>query len=268
MLWGGPYACECSDEHNRNVSSFRWVPESCTIPAWNAHAFCRRLRSRSVLFIGDSLMHQVARAVHNAVVGEGADCAPQLTYVISDTLVDRNDLGRQNRGNHWQKTAGTLRPDFLLLTLGAHLSETVTYRPLLEQVRDGFLADAALSSTKLIWMTSLGAGCDEPPLPKGVPLSKAPKDTPGFWTTPYIGPYDNWQVLEKWDDEAVEFWRGVRGASVLDMRPLWRRPDAKIGRKFNADGTLRKHDCVHLCSPDAGPLLLALELLYAEVARI
>ena len=188
-----------------------------------------------MLFVGDSTQQQLATAVHNAVLLGGGDCIPQLTFVASDTLLLRSDLGRHNRGVHWLTAARALRPDVLVLSLGPHVSETIAFLPLLRTIRDEFAAHhragGDLAHTLLVWRTNLGAGCGSSA------LARQPKDM-----RDRAPPHMNCASMEVWDEEAVTFWHNVSGVYVLDLRPLWRRPDMMIGKR--ADGK-RLHARMH-----------------------
>ena len=56
-------ACECMPE----MVTARWVPHQCQLLPWSANHFCSTLGNRSIMFVGDSTMHQVATTLMNAM---------------------------------------------------------------------------------------------------------------------------------------------------------------------------------------------------------
>ena len=107
-------------------------------------------------------------------------------------------------------------------------------------------AGFAGSPLRLVWRTSLGAGClvNGTPL---APLAAMPRDTPGHWA--YINATQklyNFQLMEEWDALALEFWRPHPRAATLDLTPLWMRPDSMQGA-----GQVEPWNCIHVCMPGA-----------------
>ena len=120
-------------------------------------------------------------------------------------------------------------PDILILNAGPHVHSEEGMFGILSTVRDQFAkhraGGGALAGTQLIWATSLGGGCipvDQPLQPR----TTMPADEPGYWEElAKTQDVYNYALMESWDNRAHSFWAGVPGAAVLDLRPLWLRPD-------------------------------------------
>ena len=101
----------CSCPANAAGDALRWAPRGCVLPAFDARRFCRLLRGRRLLFVGDSTSDQTAAALINTVrAGFGAPeprtprksdgggssgpaapapvgCGSSIMFATSDTLV-------------------------------------------------------------------------------------------------------------------------------------------------------------------------------------
>jgi len=66
-----------------SVDSFVWQPDACTLPPWDADAFCTLLGPRTVLFLGDSTLAQTAYTLHEMVASNSTDgrCAKQVIFI-------------------------------------------------------------------------------------------------------------------------------------------------------------------------------------------
>merc|ERR1712050_426356 len=90
-----------------------WRPSACMLPRWDAKRFCRVLDGRRLMFIGDSIMEQVASSIMALVrnnewpLSEAtASCLGNIRSGPSDTL-----LGFEgDRGIHWKKLLREHRP--------------------------------------------------------------------------------------------------------------------------------------------------------------
>lgn len=282
LMPSGGLGCRCGAGRAADIQRFEWTPHACSIPAWDAGAFCRALGNRSILWIGDSTGGQLSAAVHNFVAWGGGGCAHRFTHEPSDTLTGRN-YGVMNRGRRWveyvrELAAAGARPDIVILGAGPHIASeraagtqagnvsddagvagTDAFRQVLEMTWKDF-QDSGWGDgdrpLRLVWRTSLGAGC----LVSGdalVPLLKPPRDTDGHWA--HVDATQNaynYRLMETWDELAVKFWSERGGAQILDLTPLWLRPDAMVG-----SGGVKPWNCVHVCMP--GPLRLAARQLLA-----
>lgn len=276
LMPAGGNSCACSPERLLRLPLLAWIPAPPDAAAvappgqihcpalheWDAVAFCDALGDRAILFVGDSTNHQLASAVHNYIIWGGGACGPQLVTVTSDTLIGVPS-GGWNRGVNWTVAVldaawalGGHVPEFIIVGAAAHVRGTPNAVRIMSTLAAQFAASEFANRSLLVWRTSLGAGCADDPLPA------MPADTAAFYdetVRPRGDPYA-YHEMEAWDDLALAFWRDVRGADVLDLRPLWRRPDARVtGGRGNGGG-----DCVHVCLP--GPLLLAARMLFELVS--
>lgn len=244
----GGNGCACSPDRLAAIQRWQWVSEGCDLAEWDASAFCALLGNRSVLMIGDSTMEQCSAVLHNMIQWGGAGCAANLQFAAGDTLVGRL-MGNLNRGFPWWQSVDALfpsaPPEVIVLSAGPHVyskNDDMETRRLMadvwREVRDVFLKRYR-NVTKLVWRTTTGAGCGS----AEEPLRTSPARIPGWWEQ-----HDeyNYRVMEEMDDQAVRWWNGVANATVLDLRSLWLRPDARVGN-LSGSGA----DCLHQCQPGA-----------------
>ena len=239
----GGFSCSCAAPRHANFSAFSWVPSQCALPEWNPRAFCKALGRKRILFIGDSTGQQLAAGIRNYLVAGGVhySCVTQILFNHSDTLVGES-FGHLNRGDPWNASVARLQPDIVILGAAFHIFTNANYSRVLESVRDTFTGQFADTPLRLVWRTQMGATC-------GVaPVSTLPGNVPGFWDEPARAVY-NHALIEGFDESARVFWRGVPHASVLDLQPMWLRPDTKVGAP----------DCIHVCMPE--PILIAARIL-------
>ena len=269
VLPTGGFACQCTPERQRAIQGYEWEPTHCHLPSWNATNFCRQLKGRSILWLGDSAGGQLATTVHNYIVWGRGGCGHAMVHHASDTLVGKK-YGVLNRGRPWVEVIRSLPspPDIVVLGTGPHISAgsgTASYLEVLNTVRKEYLENFANTSLTFVWRTNLGAGC----LVAGdalKPLPESPKALEGYWAKVNATQnLYNFQLLEQWDDIAVDFWKEAgkmfRNVHTLDLRPLWRRPDAMQGA-----GQDRPWNCIHLCTP--GPLRFAARQLHKTLTLI
>jgi len=252
LMPAGGYGCRCSPERQRAMQAYEWEPAACELPAWDAHAFCAALGNRTILWLGDSSGTQLAAAVHNYVAWGGAACGAQMECRLADTLTGKL-YGVLNRGPAWTETVDAVRPDIVILGVGAHIKHTFGTPAAVEVLETVHAAEAARyanSRMKVVWRTSLAAGC----LVEGdaiAPLAALPRDVPGHWA--HINATQkiyNFQMMEHWDHAALAFWRDHPRVATLDLTPIWMRPDTMQGA-----GEVEPWNCIHQCVP--GPLRVA-----------
>lgn len=269
LLPTGGFACQCTPERQRSIQGYEWEPEHCHLPSWNASAFCLQLKDRNILWLGDSAGGQLATTLHNYIVWGRGGCGHAMVHHASDTLVGKQ-FGVLNRGRPWIEVIRSLSffPDIVVLGTGPHISAgsgTTSYIEVLRTVRNEYIKNFANTNLTFVWRTNLGAGC----LVAGdllKPLPKAPQSLDGYWAKVNASQtLYNFQLLEQWDDIAINFWKEVakqyKNVLTLDLRPLWRRPDAMQGA-----GQDRPWNCIHLCTP--GPLRFAARQLHKTLVNI
>lgn len=224
----GGHGCslDCS-QRLEMLNKQQWRPDNCQLDPWNATRFCELLGNRSVLMIGDSTMEQTSAVLHNMINWGNGTCAPALQMALSDTLVGLS--GRVDRGSTWNEYVSRLDPRIIVISAGPHIHKKNSHKLVWSTVRDQFLSHFS-GKLQLIWRTSTGAGCSDEP------LTSMPADTPGYWAK--HNAY-NYKAMEEADSAAFRFWSSVPNVTVMDLRPLWMRPDAAVG----------KGNCVHMCSP-------------------
>jgi hypothetical protein len=249
LIPAGGYGCKCSEERMRNMVKYEWIPHNCKLPAWNAQDFCAALGSRTLLFIGDSTSTQLAATIHNYISWNCGSCGDQISSEKSDTLTGKN-YGVLNRGQPWDVILDNMirKPDIVILGASPHISHDIGTRgmiEILEYVRTQFESKFINMPVRVVWRTSLGAGC----LLKGAelqPLPSSPSNIPGYWenlnSTQKIY---NFQLMEMWDTMALNLWRN-HSMSSLDLTPLWMRPDVMQG-----SGESAPWNCAHTCMPGA-----------------
>ena len=116
---------------------YTWdAPESCTLLAWSAKAFCAVLGKRTMLLIGDSTMHQAAVTLINMVLLGNGQCHKQLAFGASDTLINRT-FGFLNRGYTWIDWIARKDPDFVVLSAGTHIRRDQDYHDVFDAVLKG-----------------------------------------------------------------------------------------------------------------------------------
>ena len=232
----------CTSGQCRNfVDRYEWRPRGCALTRWHAPRFCDQLGRRTLLFIGDSTIDQASAAVANSVSWGGGSCDRQIMYANADTLVRRR-FGASNRGRPWtewvKKAVAQYGLKSLVVVLGAsaHIYGDNNFTSVLHDVASS--AALRFPGLRLIWMTSIGAGCGSRPLDR--PPGAA------FWSG-YASdaPLFNWRDFASRDRLARRFF-AARNVSVLDLQPLHMRVDARVSsptQSWGASGV----DCLHFC---------------------
>ena len=254
----GGSACTCKGFVDRH----EWRPTACRLPRWSAARFCAALGNRSLLFVGDSTMEQLASSMMGLLQwgSAGGDacggCACQLRVAPSDTLLGRN-LGRYNRGYRLVDVVRRFSPDVVVAGAGAHVYGDANFSRVLEGV--AALHARYFPNAQLIWRTSAPAGCGPAPL-------SAPPDEQ-FWALLATQTLMwNWREQAAQDEAARDFWSvrqsGRSPTRLLDLSPLHLRPDAHVGSPRSGapwpDPAVSQReqkparDCLHMCH--AGPL--------------
>ena len=197
----------------------------CSLRRWSAKSFCRTLGARKLLFLGDSVMQQLAAVAMNAVAWDDGICAHQLVFGASDTLINAR-MGASNRGEHWLRWVDAVAPDVVVLGATAHVYGDGNFSRVLEEVaRDARAASAHGDMGDV----------DARRLRQGAAGDAAPRRRP-------VGLLQLGRVSGARRRRQGLFARQGAQFRVLDLEPLHYRQDAHVA----------EDDCLHLCIP--GPL--------------
>ena len=235
--------------------SLRWVPSQCRLRPWDPNTFCDVLGNRTLLFVGDSAMLEVAAVVMNHVAWDGAACrvqqrcASRIFYGSSDTLIGQHLGGKFNRGHHWMKWIDEIQPDIVVMNAHAHVFGPANFSYVVNTVLEDIRRNLP-PHVRILWMTSIPGGCGP------APLTALPTYGVASWTTPRNAtslPYNWGEFLER--EPVVQ--RMLRDSSLaaieyMNLLPLHYRVDAHV----STDG---HGDCLHMCVP--GPLSLIPQVL-------
>jgi hypothetical protein len=197
-----------------------WQPSLCALRPWSAAGFCGALGARTLLMIGDSTVLQLFLRLNNVLAAgprANCTCAGRLFFGASGTLEGRA-MGRFGYGTAWPRLVDAVRPDILLVGVGAHIYGAHTYRAVVTSF-DRELRRRYPSLT-VLWRANAPFGCSH----TGAPLAALPDAR--FWATHAPPLYNH---LEAWERDG--FARVLLGARVvwLEFRPLWLRADAHPG---------------------------------------
>jgi hypothetical protein len=148
----GGHACTCKGFDDK----YTWR-SSQELPDWKASETCRLLGNRTVVMIGDSTMQQLASTLMNSIFPVG--CQTQIKMALSDTLIGKA-LGVTNRGIHWLKAVAKAKPDIVIISAGAHVTNNTDFYRLIDTVtkETGELKKKHPNVT-VVWKTQSPAGC-------------------------------------------------------------------------------------------------------------
>jgi hypothetical protein len=246
----GGRACSCDayshSNHSSEVGRWTWrttVPGVESVPVWSAEQFCRLLGDRLLYLVGDSTMEQTYSALVNMLItGHAAgahNCASQVHLCLSDFLTGTPSSTPRERGqdlSHW--LGSLLQPDATLRAVvvacaGAHLNDLRSYALMLERTLRFLEKHKGAFSERLrfIWKTI------------NTPHDDCAKQYQPLTTLPDYEPNGNLMVkfghhgmVRLCDNVARHVFTGKdRLSSVIDMSPLYLRPDAHTV------------DCLHFC---------------------
>jgi hypothetical protein len=155
----GGNGCSC----DKFTDNYEWKSPTLSSP-FDPIATCSLLGERTVLLIGDSTLQQTGTTLINALLP--GRCHTQITVAISDTLVGMN-YGAMNRGTTWDNYTKALKPDIVIVSVGAHIKvandteNEETYVRVIDQVIDGMLTYQRDINNNIIfaWKTQQPAGC-------------------------------------------------------------------------------------------------------------
>jgi len=231
----GYKGCQCHDF----VDEYEW--KSPTLPPFNASETCRMLGKRTVLYIGDSTAHEAASTLMNSFRPAGETCQTQITFALSDTLIGRK-YGALNRGRRWTTAVDMVRPDIIILSVGAHIVTNDTiYMNVIDQVLSEIEAmkKNIPPHVKFAWQTQVPAGCSEK-------ITSPQNVTIAGEMSMELSDYNHGQFYQR-DLMLISRLQAI-GMPYMDLRMLYSRTDAHINKQTGA----REPDCLHVCVP--GPL--------------
>ena len=266
--------CEC-DQHMNPFEAderlkYEWIPETCRLHEWNAFHFCNILGNRTILFIGDSTMEQTSATVMSMISASGATCAPQLMYGRSNYFVyDVKNIDRQ-----WYHYYEENPTDIVILTAGAwfadfgdlnwalsHVNKTIErWRSSGHEESNNNDKYSDGKIPKIYWKTQNPGHvyCDDFRYPISLMEEKMMNLTENAHGWKF-----HWELFPQFDAIAREFFPSI-GVGIIDMSPLYFRPDSHIGKLATFHHFAIKNDfktdCLHYCVP--GPLDLFSTLLY------
>ena len=248
--FAAPFCCgrpttiwKCSDFFDE----YTW--QSPNIPAvFNPVDTCRLLGNSTVLLIGDSTMDQFTLTLENSLWP--GKCQTQVTFGLSDTLVGRS-YGRMNRGKVWKELVEEIKPDIVIVTVGAHiLSDDASYTEIVDQVLNEMqVMQQENPDLKFAWKTQSPGGCTKD-IVSPTDTSMAAKKL-NFTDNSYGKDHYNWYQFYNRDLMLLSRLQMV-GIPSLDMRMLYSQSDAHISSQSGRHIMRGVIDCLHICLP--GPL--------------
>jgi hypothetical protein len=149
----GAHSCQCDTLANLDPlavsqrEKYFWFPANCTLPKWDSVKFCRVLRDRKILMIGDSTNRQSASTLMSMIFNGGGlrsgNCSSSIYSARSDNLVSQAN-GSQNLSqivNQFATSSFSLSsssprsstlassspPDIVIISSGAHIRSNEEY---------------------------------------------------------------------------------------------------------------------------------------------
>ena len=253
----GEHGCNCDKFEGRDSLNARekyfWKPKSCSLVQWNASRFCELLGPRRILFVGDSTQAQtfatLTNLIHAADLGN-ASCNHQITFGRCNVLIYGLKGGKNLQ--EWVKIAG--KPEILIVTAGAHLHDLGDMYSVQDHIKTHFSQIREAYGTQnisILWKTQNPGhvGCTVEKQPQKV----VPNNT--------YGP-DKWDwLLHPTFDAIARNYSFIHGYKVLDMSPVYLRPDSHSGIYWH-------DDCLHYCIPGALDIFAQLLLQKLVVREI
>jgi hypothetical protein len=247
----GARVCLCSayshSNHSTEVGRWTWrttVPDVESVPVWSAEQFCRLLGDRLLYLVGDSTMVQTYGALVNMLItGHAAgahNCASQVHLCHSDFLTGTplNAQHKERGRDLAQWLDSLLQPNttsraVVVACAAAHMNDLRSYVLMLERNLRFLEKHRGAFSERLrfIWKTI------NPPhddcAKQFQPLTTLPDYEPNGYL---MVKYGHHGMVRLSDNVARHLFTGKdRLSSVIDMSPLYLRPDAHAV------------DCLHFC---------------------
>jgi hypothetical protein len=232
----GGHACFCGDSPPgpylpHSSEHFYWKPSYCSLPKFNAKKFCELLGSRKLLIIGDSTLMQTAATLFSTVWAQGGNC--------SDNFYSRRDNELYNIAD-W---VNAVHPDIVVMGAGAHCHDLGDLNMVLDNLEINMRKiQTEYPNITLIWKT-------QNPGHLGCERVTGPQDNYPTWKLKYANDsLDgwNWNLQPAFDQISVRR-LSQKGMKIVDMSPLYLRPDGHVFRGNFVD-------CLHYCLP--GPVNL------------
>lgn len=217
-------------------------------PFFDPVDICNLLGNSTVLLIGDSTMEQFSATLVNSLWD--GECQNQITMGQSDTLVGRN-YGNMNRGKVWSVLVEEMKPDIVIVTVGAHiLSDDASYIEIIDQVLNEMQEMRIIfPNIKFAWKTQTPGGCTKEIVsPKNATTAAMKRN---FTEKSYGKDHYNWYQFYNRDLMLLNRLAKI-GIPSLDMRMLYSRSDAHISSQSGRQLMRGTIDCLHMCLP--GPL--------------
>ena len=209
-----------------------WKPKNCDLLAWNGSQFCELLGNRTILMTGDSTMQQTAVSLINMITAAGAPCAGQVNTAVSTLLYITQTYKKCFVDVTLQEAHNKVKPDISIFNVGAHLHDLGDIEYIIYNFKDFIAQERAQRNVSFLWKT-MNPGhvnCTEYREPfQDYELAKDAervyqKDPTAIEQTQY-----NWNLFPAFDDAARNKSEQV-GYKVIDMDPLYLRPDAHAGQ--------------------------------------
>ncbi len=238
----GGNGCSCP-----NVRPVSWKPAGCQLPDFDPDHFCALLRDNGkLLFVGDSTMHQFYASVNNAV---WTRCPEHIGFGHSDTLLGARNFGVLNRGKHWKEYLAEFNPTFLVMSTGAHYTNTSDFVKVLKELKKD--VSELPAGVHTFWRTQNPAGCVET---DDIAKFNSLLDEDSIR-------YGHDKTIER-DAITADIFQGSP-IKYIDVRPLYL---AGIDARPNhANGKL---DCQHFCINSHGPMGLLPRLMQNAIAQV
>ena len=258
------WSAGCSCPAHR-ASAWFWKPSQCDLLPWNATQFCELLDKRIVLLVGDSTMHQAAVTLMAMIKDHGGGCEQQVFYGSSHFLIFSGQA--DFKWHNWILThKQKVLPDICVLTVGAHQHDEGDIDMIWEHVEK----DLVMLRERFFWHNITFAWKTQHPGHAG--CYNYSKPLPSQQNNPYRAGFRfaedvyDWHLHPQFDRMNVNH-SLLNGLKIIDMHPLYERPDAHVSSSAGAppnSTTATKTDCLHNCLP--GPVdlfaILFLQMLF------
>ena len=257
-----------------NAELYVWKPLGCRIISWNASQFCDLLKNRTLLFVGDSTMQQSASTLISHLIHAGPNssyCLPNISYRLSDRLLPM-PAGRSQ--DLLLPAIKAVNPDILVFTAGAHYhwlyenqKQKVGKKSFLNDFDPKFhkvfteINQLFPNMTKVYRTENPGHNmCHNAtnPIFKTITANMSFEEK-NEWGFSHIQTHAYYWHHGGSIDKLFIQRASIYNFSILDMSPLYLRPDAH---------PYSTGDCLHYCTPgplDLFPRLLLHKLYTGEI---